>query len=159
MTDSEGVTGLGETFYGASVVEAHLHDVIVPTLLADRPQADPGSVQDVTTGYVGYSGSGAEVRAQSAVDIALWDIAAKRRGVPLRTLLHPGAVSTIPVYNTCSGSHYVNAQSRQSSQNWGIGDTTPPAGSHEDLWGFLNRPGELAKELLAAGYRGMKVAL
>ena len=157
VTDSEGTTGLGETFYGASVVEAHIHDVLVPTFLADRPAAEPSSVRDVSTGYVGYSGSGAEVRAQSAIDIALWDIAAKRRGVPLRTLLQPGAASTIPVYNTCSGTKYVNAQSRQSSQNWGIGDTTPPAGSYEDLWGFLNRPGELARELLEAGYRGMKV--
>lgn len=31
VTDTDGVTGLGETFYGASSVEAHLHDVIVPT--------------------------------------------------------------------------------------------------------------------------------
>ena len=41
VTDSDGITGLGETFYGATAVEAHLHDVIVPTLIAENLTADP----------------------------------------------------------------------------------------------------------------------
>jgi L-alanine-DL-glutamate epimerase-like enolase superfamily enzyme len=157
VTDSDGVTGLGETFYGASVVEAHIHDVIVPTLQSEKPTTDPAAVLEVLAGYVGYSGSGAEVRARSAVDIALWDIAAKRAGLPLAKLLNPTSPLAMPVYNTCSGNMYVNAESRQSSRNWGIGEGEPPEGSFEDLWSFLNRPGELAKELVAAGYPGMKV--
>lgn len=157
VTDSEGITGLGETFYGASVVEAHCHDVIAPTLAAERPPASPPGVSRVLEGYVGYSGSGAEVRARSAIDIALWDIAAKRLGKPLRELLRPGAASRIPTYNTCSGTLYVNQESRQSSTNWGIGSNGRPPGDHEDLWGFLNEPGRLAQDLVDAGFSGMKV--
>lgn len=157
VTDTDGITGLGETFYGASSVEAHLHDVIVPTLMAEKPVATPAAVAGVVHGYVGYSGSGSEVRARSALDLALWDIAAKRAGLPLRKLLRPDALSTMPTYNTCSGNKYVNAESRQSSSNWGFSGNQRPDGDHEDLWAFLNEPGRLARELLDAGYRGMKV--
>lgn len=157
VTDSDGITGLGETFYGATSVEAHLHDVIVPTLIAESPGVNPASVSRVIQGYVGYSGSGAEVRARSGLDIALWDIAAKRAGLPLRKLLGPAAPDSIPTYNTCSGLKYVNAESRQSSSNWGFSGDSRPDGNYEDLWAFLNEPARLARELLDAGYTGMKV--
>jgi galactonate dehydratase len=157
VTDSDGIVGLGETFYGASSVEAHLHDVIAPTLRAENPFASPAEVSQAIEGYVGYSGSGAEVRARSALDIALWDIAAKRANLPLAKLLNPAARSSMPTYNTCSGNKYVNAESRQSSSNWGFSDNVRPAGEYEDLWAFLNEPGKLARELVDAGYTGMKV--
>lgn len=156
VTDSDGVTGVGETFYGASSVEAHLHDVIVPVISSDRPAATPSDVSRVLQGYVGYAGSGSEVRARSAFDIALWDIAAKRLGVSLSKLIAPTSSTSIPVYNTCSGALYVNQESRQSSTNWGIADSKPD-GPYEDLWGFLNEPGRLAHELRDAGFKGMKV--
>jgi galactonate dehydratase len=157
VTDSDGITGLGETFYGATSVEAHLHDVIVPTLIAESPGVHPASVSRVIQGYVGYSGSGAEVRARSGLDIALWDIAAKRAGLPLRKLLRPAAPDSIPTYNTCSGLKYVNAESRQSSSNWGFSGESRPDGDYEDLWAFLHEPAKLARELLDSGYTGMKV--
>lgn len=156
VTDSDGLTGVGETFYGASAVEAHLHDVIVPALTSDKPTAHPVEVSRLLHGYVGYAGSGAEVRARSALDIALWDIAAKRLGVPLAEILNPGSGQSIPSYNTCSGALYVNQESRQSSSNWGI-ELSRPDGPYEDLWAFLNEPGRLAKELRDAGFTGMKV--
>ena len=157
VTDTDGITGLGETFYGATSVEAHLHDVVVPTLIAEQPDATPQAVSAVIEGYVGYSGSGAEVRARSALDIALWDIAAKRQGIPLRRLLNPSAQAAIESYNTCSGMKYVNAESRQSSSNWGFSGNNRPPGDFEDLWAFLNEPARLARELVDAGFKGMKV--
>lgn len=157
VTDSDGVVGLGETFYGASSVEAHIHDVIVPTLRAENPQAIPAEFSRVIQGYVGYSGSGTEVRARSAIDIALWDILAKRANLPLAKFLNPTARTSMPTYNTCSGNKYVNAESRQSSSNWGFSGNEKPAGEYEDLWAFLNEPARLARDLKAAGYTGMKV--
>ncbi|MGA0414216.1 MAG: enolase C-terminal domain-like protein, partial [Aquiluna sp.] len=157
VTDSDGFTGLGETFYGASSVEAHVHDVIYPTLQAEKPYASPAQVTEMLHGYVGYSGSGAEVRARSAIDIALWDIAAKRAKQPLAKFLNPRSANQMDTYNTCSGNRYVSAESRQSSSNWGISGDERPQGDYEDLWAFLHEPARLARELLDAGYRGMKV--
>lgn len=157
VTDSDGLTGLGETFYGASAVEAHLHDVIVPTLKTQKPDATPLGIAEAIQDYVGFSGSGAEVRARSAVDLALWDLVAKRANVSLSRLLRPGAPKSIATYNTCSGNLYVNSESRQSSTNWGLSGSQQPEGKHEDLWAFLNQPGRLARELLDAGFTGMKV--
>jgi len=154
--DSEGNVGLGETFYGASSVEAHIHDVAGPILRTTHSHS-PSAVAAALSGYVGYSGSGAEVRAQSAIDIALWDLLAKRAELPLRNLLGGPVRDSIDVYNTCSGNSYVNAESRQSSSNWGIGVGGKPDAPYEDLWAFLNQPGRLAKELLDQGIRGMKV--
>ncbi|MEV4736836.1 MULTISPECIES: mandelate racemase/muconate lactonizing enzyme family protein [unclassified Microbacterium] len=152
---SDGTVGIGETFYGASAVEAYIHDVAAPALLRHHDAA-PGPIARLLAGYVGYSGSGAEVRGNSAIDIALWDLLGRRADVPLRELLGGPYRDEIATYNTCAGTDYVNAESRQSSTNWGIGDGRA-RGPYEDLWSFLHRPGELARELVDAGFGGMKV--
>ncbi|MCK5586723.1 mandelate racemase/muconate lactonizing enzyme family protein, partial [Candidatus Bipolaricaulota bacterium] len=33
----EGVTGLGETFYGVGAVEAHIHETVAPMILGKDP--------------------------------------------------------------------------------------------------------------------------
>jgi outer membrane protein assembly factor BamB len=52
--------------------------------------------------YVGFCGTGAEMRALSATDVALWDIAAKDAGKPLCDLLGGCTRDRIRVYNTCA---------------------------------------------------------
>ena len=156
VTDSDGYSGVGETFYGASTVEAHIHDVIVPTISSERPSASPYEMRRIVQGYVGYAGSGSEVRARSAIDMALWDIAAQRSEQPLSMFINGSARTEIRTYNTCSGTLYVNKESRQSSSNWGIGEGRP-VGPYEDLWRFMNEPGRLARDLLDSGFSGMKV--
>ena len=155
LHDDAGQTGLGETFYGASSVEAYIHDVAVPLLADHQAPTSPARAARLLSGYVGYSGSGSEIRGNSAIDIALWDLLAKRGSLPLRELLGGPVRENIPVYNTCAGSDYVSAQSRQSSSNWGIGAASGKR--YEDLEAFLNRPGELARDLRDEGYTGMKV--
>ena len=155
LHDDAGQSGLGETFYGSSSVEAYIHDVAVPLLAGNKAPTSPSSASRLLSGYVGYSGSGSEIRGNSAIDIALWDLLAKRASMPLRELLGGPTRERISTYNTCAGNDYVNAQSRQSSTNWGIGSGAGKR--YEDLEAFLTRPGELAKELLDEGYTGMKV--
>ena len=72
----EGLVGLGETFMGASAVEAYLHDTVAPKLLGTDPiqiEARNASLAN----YLGWRGSGVETRGNSAVDIALWDLFGK----------------------------------------------------------------------------------
>jgi galactonate dehydratase len=65
-----------------------------------------------------------------------------------------GAVrGELRIYNTCAGPGYVSTTARQEMDNWGLAE----AGAYEDLDAFLNRPGELAKELRSEGVTGMKV--
>ena len=154
--DTDGNVGLGETFYGASSVENYVHET-ASIALRSALNLSPQHIAERLSSYVGYSGSGAEVRGNSAIDIALWDLLAQRARLPLRELIGGPVVDSIPVYNTCAGNDYVKVESRQSSSNWGIGAEDADRGRYEDLWGFLNEPAALAQDLVDQGYRGMKV--
>ncbi len=91
----EGLTGLGETFYGPGAAEAHIHDVIAPYLLGQDPlQIDRH--QGHLLGYLGFVGSSAEMRGRSAVDIALWDLWGQATRQPLHQLLGRGRPGEYP---------------------------------------------------------------
>jgi L-alanine-DL-glutamate epimerase-like enolase superfamily enzyme len=62
---------------------------------------------------------------------------------------------SLPTYNTCAGPGYISTSTRQRSDNWGVPASTP--GRYDDLDAFLNRPGELARDLWDEGITGMKV--
>ena len=152
----EGLTGLGETFMGAAAVEAYIHEWVGPKLIGKDPLAIESRNRDIT-GYLGWRGSGAETRGNSAVDIALWDIFGKAANMPVYTALGGKSRDNIRIYNTCAGYQYVRSTTNQSSANWGIGAAKKSAGPYEDLEGFLNCAGELAESLLSEGITGMKI--
>ena len=83
----QGLVGLGETFRGAAAVEAQIHGEIAPRLLGADPSRIEAINAELARPYVGYRSSGAELRAASAIDIALWDLAGKATGRPLHDLV------------------------------------------------------------------------
>jgi L-alanine-DL-glutamate epimerase-like enolase superfamily enzyme len=105
--------------------------------------------------YVGYQAPGVEVRANSAIDIALWDLWGRRTGQPVWRLLGGRVREAIRTYNTCAGYRYIRAAEGQSSANWGVGDSGD--GPFEDLEAFLSDAGALAESLLDSGITGMKI--
>lgn len=151
LTDEDGATGLGEAFFHASSVETFVHDSVAPVLLG-LEDASPNAVSELLRPYVGFQGGGVETRARGAVDIALWDLLGQRAGLPLHDLLGGKVRDGIRVYNTCAGTRYVGSSGWQRSDNW-----NPRPGEWEDLWAFMNQPGELAESLLAEGVTGMKI--
>jgi galactonate dehydratase len=149
----EGLVGLGETFFGASSVEAYIHDWCAPKLLGRDPLMIEALSRDLQ-GYLGWRSAGTETRALSAVDIALWDIFGQAFSRPICDMLGGRSRDKIRVYNTCAGYKYVRDASAQTVSNWHIGETSGP---YEDLEGFLYRADELAHSLLEQGITGMKI--
>jgi len=148
---SDGLVGLGETFYSAEAVESYIHSVAAPLLVGQDPSRIV-AINRSLEGYVGYAGSGVETRARSAVDIALWDLAGQRAGLPLHDLMGGRTRDSIGVYNTCAGTQYVRREG-QATQNYGRGVD----GRWEDLDRFMSDAGSLAEELLSEGITGMKI--
>ncbi|MFP3434514.1 mandelate racemase/muconate lactonizing enzyme family protein, partial [Paraburkholderia sp. SIMBA_061] len=102
----EGIVGLGETFRGANAVAAYIHSDVAPLLLGQNPLEIDRISKLLLEPYVGFRSSGVEIRAASAIDIALWDIFGKLTGQPIHQLLGGLSRQSIRTYNTCAGYTY-----------------------------------------------------
>ncbi|MGB5842024.1 MAG: mandelate racemase/muconate lactonizing enzyme family protein, partial [Brucella anthropi] len=100
---NEGIVGLGETFRGANAVAAYIHSDIAPLLVGQNPLEIDRISKLLLEPYVGFRSSGVEIRAASAIDIALWDIFGKVTGQPIHQLLGGLSRQSIRTYNTCAG--------------------------------------------------------
>ncbi|WP_018922018.1 mandelate racemase/muconate lactonizing enzyme family protein [Salsuginibacillus kocurii] len=130
----EGVTGLGETNAKPSAVEEMIHSVCSELLLGENPL----NIEKIWSTFYrmfnhhGYAGT--ELRALSAIDIALWDILGKVSKQPLYRLLGGASREQIKVYNTSVGYMENNDRDR-----------------------FIEEPEKLAEELLEQGISVMKI--
>jgi len=149
-----GLTGLGETFYGAEAVEAHIHATLAPRLLGQDPLAIEHLHKEMTNLPMAQASTGVEYRAASAVDIALWDLFGKHCGQPVWQMLGGRCWEKMRIYNTCAGTRYVRTNSIKPVANW---DLAGSAGPYEDLDGFMHRPAALAESLLDQGITAMKI--
>lgn len=130
----DGLVGLGETFYIPSAVEGVIHDFAAPLLLG-QSAFDRERHWQALFSYANFFGhAGAEMRAISALDIALWDLLGQYTGLPVLKLLGGQTRDRVRIYNTC-----IN---------------TP---LYADTTGFVEKPGELAQSLLEQGITAMKV--
>jgi len=123
-----GIVGLGETYPDPLAEKAVVLNRLAPVLLGrDASQID--RLWSDMFEAIAYSGwAGAELRAISAIDIALWDIAGKSAGKPIYQLLGGASRDAIRTYNTCY-----------------------------DNFSFLTQPLELARSLAASGIHAMKI--
>jgi galactonate dehydratase len=148
----DGIVGLGETFFGARAVEAFIHETAAPLLLGRNPLEIDKISRDLA-GYLGFIGTGAEMRGRSAIDIALWDILGKVTNQPIAQLLGGFTREEIRTYNTCAGTAYMQ-EGGQTIANYGL---SAGENQYADLDAFLNRADDLAEELLADGITAMKI--
>ncbi len=151
----EGLTGLGETYFGVAPVEAQIHEWAAGKLLGRDPLAIEAA-QAALAFYLGFSGTGAEMRASSAIDIALWDLWGKATGQPVYQLLGGAARESVRVYNTCAGPDYVRQATGVRPGNFGLSGAGG-GDEFDDLRGFLTRADEVAHSLLDMGIGGMKI--
>ena len=148
----EGLSGLGETFFLPQSVEAYIHEYAAKKLIGRDPLAIDRIAKDLV-GYLGFRSTGAEMRGNSAIDIALWDLFGRVTGQPVAQLLGGFSRSSIRTYNTCAGTEYMRGSDGQRTANYGLG----ARGGYDDLNGFLHRADDLAEELLDEGITAMKI--
>lgn len=123
-----GLTGLGETYPFPEAEASVVRRALAPVLLGRDPSQIDLLWADMF-GAVNFAGwAGAEIRAISAVDMALWDLAGKSAGKPVYELLGGRSRDSIRTYNTCY-----------------------------DHLNFLTEPVKLARSLLDSGIRAMKI--
>lgn len=129
-----GLIGLGETVDKVPGARAALHGTVAPLVLGQDALDIEGLWRFVMDNIMYHGYAGAETRALSALEVALWDLMGKHYNAPLYHLLGGRTRTRIPTYNTCIG----------------FGEVQDYAAWHEDA-------GALARSLLADGVRAMKI--
>ncbi len=154
----EGIVGLGETFRNPQAVVAYIHETCAPYLLGKDPllveQHWDALHHRVGNHFNGYPTRSVEIRGNSAVDIALWDLFGQFAKLPVHQLLGGLTKEKLRIYNTCAAPSY-NAVARTGSNT--INQTQMKDDRDNDLAAQWDRPGELAQSLLAEGITGMKI--
>lgn len=160
VTD-EGLVGLGETFRNPEAIAAYIHETCAPYLLGQDPldvERHAYALRHVVGNHFnGFPTRSVELRGNSAVDIALWDILGKASGQPLYRLFGGKTNDRVKAYNTCAGYEYNNvARSNADSE---IAETLQSDASrpYDDLATQLERPDLLAQSLLEQGITAMKI--
>ena len=163
----ENVIGHGETYYIPHAVAATLHDWMSRRLLGADATAIESHWRFLYERASAFGVRGCELRAISAIDLALWDILGQLTRQPVWKLLGGPVRDSIPVYNSCGGPTYgrrpysagggSEGLKEPATSGWpGHGDLGRP-GPLEDNYNSVHNPGELAEELLSEGYTAMKL--
>ncbi|MCH7734188.1 MAG: mandelate racemase/muconate lactonizing enzyme family protein [Chloroflexi bacterium] len=121
-----GHIGLGETWYLPRAVSAVIHDVYSPHLIGQNP-LDRERLWSKMFGIAeGFGYAGAEFRALSAIDIALWDIAGQAMGEPIYNLLGGMCRDKVRIYNT------IGSYGEYQDNEWELRDPVGLAQSYID---------------------------
>tara|TARA_B100000427_G_scaffold329536_1_gene346169 strand:- start:1796 stop:3031 length:1236 start_codon:yes stop_codon:yes gene_type:complete len=135
INTDNGFTGLGETYFAPNAVSEIIHNVLSPLLINKNPLDIEDHWRNMfeMTNAFGYAG--AEARAISAIDIALWDIS--------------GQVAEQPIYNLLGG------KCREKIRTY---NTAGQYGNNTDSIDAIINPVKLANSLMDEGINTMKWA-
>ena len=151
----DGLIGHGETYYCAEAVQAMIHDWMARRMLGEDALAIESHWRFLYERAANFGVRGAELRAISALDVALWDILGQACNRPIYRLLGGPVRDKILVYNSCGNPKY--GPSKEGRLGWpGMGVVGDP-GPLGDSWKLFNEPVALAQELVGLGYSGLKV--
>lgn len=157
-----GIIGNGETYYAASAVASLIHDWMADRLLGDNALDIERHWRFFYERFMNFGGRGTELRALSAVDLALWDILGQHAQLPVWQLLGGRTRVEIPAYNSSGGAGYgnfVTPAAERETLTWPGYGSPGTEGPMEDNWASVHKPGEYARELVNLGYKAVKVWL
>ena len=149
-----GLIGHGETYYAPRAVAAMLHDWMGARLLGGDALAIESHWRFLYERAANFGVRGTELRAISAIDVALWDILGQVTGQPIYRLLGGPVRDRVAVYNSLGHPNY--GARKDGVQTWpGYGRIGEP-GPLQDCYNFFNHPEDLAHDLLESGYTAFK---
>jgi galactonate dehydratase len=155
-----GIIGHGESFVCAHGMAGIIHNFMVRRLLGADALAIESHWRFLYERMANIGVRGAELRAISAIDLALWDIAGQAAKRPVHRLLGGPVRDRIRVYNSCGNPAYGMPQDlsdKRGYNSWpGMGSIGIP-GPLSDSYNYFHNPVELAKELISLGYQAMKI--
>ncbi|AQG79116.1 mandelate racemase/muconate lactonizing enzyme family protein [Spirosoma montaniterrae] len=96
-----GLVGIGETYPRNSLEAEAIHSILAPALIGKDPRDIEGLWRQIYQRNDFNIAGGAEIRAQSALDLALWDLLGKSLNAPVYRLLGGLANPAVRLYNTC----------------------------------------------------------
>jgi galactonate dehydratase len=157
----DGLIGCGETYYTPHAIESLIHDWMAERLIGSEATDIESHWRFLYERCTAFGYPGAEMRAISAIDVALWDILGQVCGQPIWKLLGGAAQEQVRIYNTCGGpgygAHMNVGETPASHPGWpGHGDEGA-LGPLQDNWSSIHAAGDLAEELVSEGIMGMKV--
>ena len=154
----DGVIGHGETYYTPQAIASLIHDWMARRLIGADALAVESHWRFLYERSRSFGQPGAEMRALSAIDLALWDILGQTCGQPVWRILGGPVREDVRIYNTCGGPSYGAAtKGGKESLDWpGYGDEGE-AGPLQDNWASFHAAGDLAEELVSEGIEGMKL--
>ncbi len=155
ITADDGTVGFGETYYAPETAACFIHEWMADRLLG----ADAGLIEShwrfFYERFANFGGYGVELRAISAIDLALWDLAGKRLGRPLYELFGGAVRSAVKVYNSCGNPLY--GRSATGVLGWpgygSLGRDEPL----NDSYHSIHQPERLVEELLEEGFTALKM--
>ncbi len=156
-----GVIGTGETFFSPATVAAYIHSGAASYLLGKDPRDIELHDRRLGNVYNGARDSGAEMRGNSAINIALWDVYGQSVGEPVWRLLGGRTHESVPIYNTCAGPRHIRATARNAlferNEDWSLTVNDASGAPADDLLAWRFNADKLAKDLVAEGIKAMKI--
>ncbi|HWL52405.1 MAG TPA: mandelate racemase/muconate lactonizing enzyme family protein [Chthoniobacteraceae bacterium] len=150
----EGITGSGETYYIPSAVEGVIHDWMAPRLLGADPFDIEGHWRFLYERAANFGARGAELRAISTIDLALWDIKGKATNLPVWQLLGGRTQEGVRAYHSIGYGKQPAARKGGKWPGHGLMGEKDP---HNDYWKAIHEPEAFAKEILSEGTEAVKL--
>ena len=106
LTTDNGIEAVGETYPRGEAEAAVIHTAIAPALIGRDPRDIERIWADLYRTFDYQITGGAEMRALSALDLALWDLLGKALNQPVWRLLGGRSNPRVRLYNTCFPHRY-----------------------------------------------------
>ena len=151
---AEGVTGCGESYYIPSAVAAVIHDWMAPRLLGADALDTEGHWRFLYERATNFGARGTEMRALSAVDLALWDIKGQVCGQTVWQLLGGKTQDGVRIYHSTGYGRGQMAEAGGTWPGYGRMGVKEPL---NDYWNAVHEPAAFARELVKEGIGGVKL--